>query len=211
MALSKYKETKRSLDIKPPTLKSSARRSPTLKSSARRSPTLKASARRSPTLKASARKKSTAHNAVDKQSRVKKDTMSAAQKAQLTRTLKKMYPDASGRADKKWQEYSPLEQQLAQKFLLEKMQKKLKRKETWTKMQIIKYLHHIGETKEYTVHTLPQRYIKKYSTDRNFLEFKKFQGYKLLYRKIKGKSAKTNKQVYDFIKLLEKERSRPKK
>jgi hypothetical protein len=135
--------------------------------------------------------------------------MKQAEKSLLTKTLKKMYAYENESAT--WKNFSPKQQQMAKKLIDEKKAKKEKRKETWTKMQIIKYREKIGEPVKYNVRTLPKSMIQKYEKDNNFLKFKKFEGYRLLYRKLKGESAKTNQQIMDFINLLQKERLKPRK
>ena len=135
--------------------------------------------------------------------------LNPSNKAVLTKTLKKMYKIKN--ANVTLANFSAQDQRKAMNMLELKKRQKNKRKETWTKMQIIKYLDHIGKPSKYTLKNMPMEVIERYSRDNNFNNFKKFEGYRLLFRKLKGRSAKTDKEIYDFIDLLKKERMKPRK
>lgn len=135
--------------------------------------------------------------------------LNPSNKAVLTKTLKKMYKIKN--ANVTLANFSAQDQRKAMNMLELKKRQKNKRKETWTKMQIIKYLDHIGKPSKYTLKNMPMEVIERYSRDNNFIKFKKFEGYRLLFRKLKGRSAKTDKEIYDFIDLLKKERMKPRK
>lgn len=136
--------------------------------------------------------------------------MTPAEKAMLTRTLRKLYPETAEEG-MTWDQYSEAEIQEARKFLEKKKKNREKRQLIWTRIQIVKYLDFIGQEHNYTAKTVPKKLVNDLSKDKEFLAFKKFEGYRLLFRKIKGYSAKSNKEILDFIKLLAKERRQKEK
>lgn len=140
----------------------------------------------------------------------KRGKMTPGEKALLTRTLRKLYPDTADDG-LKWDEYSREQIKSAKEFLERRKKNREKRKLQWTKMQIVKYLDFRGIDHDYTAKTVPKKMVDDFSKDNQFLAFKKLQGYRLLFRKIKGRSAKSNKEIVDFIKLLAKERKQKKK
>ena len=134
-----------------------------------------------------------------------KQQMTAAQKAALTRALKKLHPEYA-HSNVKWSDFSSKEIAEAKKYVANQKKKREKRKLAWTKLQIVKYLNKVGIAHDFTSGNVPKTVVEKMSKNENFLKFKKFEGYRLLFQRLKKRSPKSNKEVRDFIKLLDKER-----
>jgi hypothetical protein len=136
---------------------------------------------------------------------VRGQKMTPGEKATLTRTLRKLFPETAEEG-LTWDQYSEDEIRKAKEFIQKRKRNREKRQLVWTKIQIAKYLDFIGQDHNYTAKTVPNKLVNDLSKNKEFLAYKKFEGYRLLFRKIKGYSAKSNQEVLDFIKLLAKER-----
>lgn len=130
--------------------------------------------------------------------------LTASDKAALTRTLKKLHPEYAG-TDVKWSDFNRDEINKAMVYIAERKKRRENKKLMWTKMQIIKYLNKYGINHDFTTKNIPNAVVKELSGNDRFLNFKKFEGYRLLFRKIKKRMPQHDKEVRDFIRLLKKE------
>jgi hypothetical protein len=130
--------------------------------------------------------------------------LTASDKAALTRTLKKLHPEYAG-TDVKWSDFNHDEINNAMIYIAERKKRRENKKLMWTKMQIIKYLNKYGIKHDFTTKNIPNAVVKELSGNDRFLNFKKFEGYRLLFRKIKKRMPDSDREVKDFIRLLKEE------
>lgn len=136
-------------------------------------------------------------------------------KSLLTRMLKKMYPLEKKKKGRKslqntrqYDNFSENQINSVVQYIKEKRQKKQKKKDIWTRMQLIKYFDLKGIQSYVDFRDIPKSVVLKYEKKPEFKEFKKRKGYELLFKKMKGRHVKSNKELDNFIKLLKIERKR---
>jgi hypothetical protein len=133
-------------------------------------------------------------------------------KAHITKILKQMYPVRSKYDDRTYNDFTASEVRKAEKYYENKKSDKQKRKDTWTKIQIIRYFDKIGKNHSYEkASDVPESVFKKYSKDSDFLNFKKRQGHILVFKKLKERWPESNRELDNFIELQKEERKKPRK
>jgi hypothetical protein len=131
----------------------------------------------------------------------------------VTRMLKKIYPLEKKEKGKKtvknlrkYDNFSENQIDYVIKYIQERREKKQKKKDIWTRMQLMKYFQQRGIEKYVDIKDIPKSVVKKYEKKPEFREFKKRKGYELLFKKMKGRHVKSEKELNKFIKLLKAEK-----
>lgn len=131
----------------------------------------------------------------------------------VTRMLKKIYPLEKKKKGKKtaknlrkYDNFSENQIDYVIKYIQERREKKQKKKDIWTRIQLIKYFQQRGINNYVDIKDIPKGVVKKYEKKPEFREFKKRKGYELLFKKMKGRHVKSEKELNKFIKLLKAEK-----
>jgi hypothetical protein len=136
-----------------------------------------------------------------------------SQKAYYTKVMKQMFPLKTRKKiqDKRtFYDFTDSQISKAHEYITKKKKDTLKKKDIWTRIQIIKYLNKKKIQHNFDIHTIPKKLLYQLLNDPSFLKFKKRQGYKILFMKLKKRKPEGD-ELDNFINLLKQERKKPRK
>lgn len=144
------------------------------------------------------------------------DTLPPGQKGYYTKVMKQMFPvkgkSRLGDGDKRtFYDFTEKQINEAHTYVTDKKKATQKKRKIYLRVQVLKYLNKKGKKHDYTYETLPNDLIKRYEADPKFQEFKKRQGYKIVFRKLKNRKPRDNRELDAFIQKLAEERKKPRK